>query len=198
MIEPTEIYPSLSYDELAQQLEEARREIAQLQAGLDASVRLDAIESGWRAAAKTPPAARWIADGEHAGYYLYAVEFGKWRRVSLNGAIFYPLSELPPATEPLYSVHDVELALDAYRAKSQLRPAEHDAVRDSVMSEVIDAAEYAIAAVEMRHEQAQQAQRCHRTSVAGRCSSAGVEKINGRWFCTPCADLIRRRGRTAT
>lgn len=201
MTEPPEIYPSPSYDELAQQLEEAHREIAELERGLDAAAQIDGRELEWRAAAyfarvrtalvdalggedavppeatlvqlvealrtaasakskapptRTPPPVRWIAQGPHAGVYLYEPSLRLWAHL-VPGSGVALLGSLPPGTEPLYSVHDVELAIDGYRSELQAHERVdqevHDVAKRDLIIELIDAAEYAVAAADMRHEQ---------------------------------------------
>lgn len=103
----------------------------------------------------TPPAVRWIAEGPHAGVFLYDPGTGLWAHLRPNCGTAM-LVRLPVGTEPLYSVHDVELALDAYRtelpAAVQLKVDYHHVeTRDSVIAEMIDAAGYAEVAADLRH-----------------------------------------------
>lgn len=102
----------------------------------------------------TPPAVRWIPDGEHAGVYLYApiLGVGKWRRtvVTRHGVRDETVDQLPVGTQQLIPEADLGHILDAYRSELQVvvDDAEHQAARDAVLIEVADAGDYSTDAAE--------------------------------------------------
>ena len=113
-----------------------------------------------------PPPVRWVPDGEHAGIYTYEPELQLWAWTRPGSGIC-PLVKLPPGTEPLVTLHDVELAIDQYRderdtiwenarASSELddlSPGDlHTQARTAALSELRAADDYPIMIAEQKHE----------------------------------------------
>ena len=116
-----------------------------------------------------PPAIRWVPEGEHAGFYVYVPAWRKWRRFGLNGVgepiSIEPVAELPEGSEALYCYADVSALLDQYRGEitddetavtelGGITDDGHQRVKASVLTDLVDAEEYAVIRADERHEAA--------------------------------------------
>ena len=115
-----------------------------------------------------PPAIRWISEGEHAGFYIFAPALaGKWCTVDPVYGGTDIVREVPPGSEGLYCRADVGHAIDQYR-DSRSAFAEHiredgddydphALAKTEVLTDLADAEEYAVVRAGELFEVAQRA-----------------------------------------
>ena len=150
-----------------------------------------------------PPAVRWLPAGSDQGIYLYAPNLGgKWRRTAItqHGVRDETVDALPLGTEQLFCWADVCSVLHEYRdirrdeGLADISGQRHAEILDEIWCLLLDAGDWPQICADTRWEREREqanAQRCHRVSVAGRCSEAGTVEIRGSLFCDRCAKLVR-------
>ena len=116
--------------------------------------------------ATDPPAVRWVPEGEHAGFYIYAPALNGWKRIFVTevGVFDWTVVDPPEGSEGLYCYADVSDLIDQYRdtllahqeaiREDGDRRDAHDGAKAEVLTELVDAEDYAVTRADERYEMA--------------------------------------------